>query len=321
MSRSSSNVSGLNIYDAIADNKRKTSFLVVGMSLLVGVVALAAGIIVGLPVGPALITAGVFTVISLIASWFIYRSSDKIILSISDAHEAKRQDYLDLYRSVENISIVAGIPMPKVYVINDTAPNAFATGRDPAHATVTVTTGLLQKMNKLELEGVIAHEISHIRNFDTRLMIMTAVVVGLIAVMTDVMLRYTWYGAGSRSRYKGKGEGAAGAIVVVVAILALILAPLAAKMIQLALSRQREYLADASGAMLTRYPEGLASALEKISDDKEPLEVATKGTAHLYICNPLKNQKSSLNNMFSTHPPLNERVTRLRAMADIVSKG
>jgi heat shock protein HtpX len=315
MSRSSSPTSSLNIYAAIEENRRKTALFIGAFVLLIGVISFAVGIVLGLPVAPSGIVALVFTGIALALALWIYRASDNIVLSISEAREAKRQEHLDLYRTVENIAIAAGIPAPKVYVINDTAPNAFATGRDPSHATVAVTTGLLQKLNKLELEGVVAHEISHIRNYDTRLMVMTAVFVGFIAVMTDVMLRYTWYGAGHRTRYKGKGEGSAGVILLVLAIIALVLAPIAAKLIQLAISRQREYLADASGALLTRYPAGLASALEKITKDKEPLEVATKGTAHLYIANPMKAQESAMNNLFATHPPIQERIARLQAMA------
>ncbi|MBM4406319.1 MAG: M48 family metallopeptidase [Chloroflexi bacterium] len=315
MSRSSSPTSSLNIYTAIEENRRKTALFIAAFVLLIGLIAFAVGIVLGLPVAPAGVVSLVLTAFALLLALWLYRASDRIVLGISEAREAKRQEHLELYRTVENISIAAGIPMPKVYIINDTAPNAFATGRDPAHASVAVTTGLLQKLSKLELEGVIAHEISHIRNFDTRLMVMVAVFVGFIAVLADVMLRYTWYGAGRRTRYKGKGEGSAGAVVLVLAIVALILAPIAAQVIQFAIARQREFLADASSALLTRYPAGLAGALEKITNDTEPLEVATKGTAHLYIANPIKGQESSMNNLFATHPPIKERVARLRAMA------
>jgi len=204
--------------------------------------------------------------------------------------------------------------MPKVYIIEDTAPNAFATGRDPQHAVVVVTSGLLQKLDKQELEGVIAHELSHVKNYDIRLMTIAVVLVGLVALMADFMLRFTWFGAGRRSGNRGKGEGAIGAVILLLAILAAIFAPLAAKLIQLAISRKREYLADADGALLTRYPDGLARALEKITADTEPLEVANKATAHLYIINPLHEHKSWANNLFSTHPPVEERIRRLRAM-------
>ncbi len=309
------------MYAAIAANKHATAVLIVGFVLLIGVVVLAVGIILGLPPEAAAIVAGVATVISLFLVWLIYRSSSDLVLSISEAKPADRKQYLELYRTVENMAIASGLPMPKVYIINDGSPNAMATGIDPKHASVAVTTGLLQKLDKLELEGVIAHEMSHIGNYDTRLMVVTAIFVGFIAIVVDVALRFTWYGAGSRRRYKGKGEGAGGAILLIVAIVALILAPIVARIMQMALSRQREYLADASGAMLTRYPEGLASALEKISRDKDPLDVSTKGTAHLYIAEPFKGQQSSLNSLFDTHPPIGERIKRLRAMAGTMGGG
>jgi heat shock protein HtpX len=204
--------------------------------------------------------------------------------------------------------------MPEVYVIEDGSPNAFATGRDPQHAAIAVTRGLLQKLDHLELEGVIAHELSHIGNYDIRLMTVVVVLVGLVALMADFMLRLTFFGAGSRSSNRGRNGGAAVLIIYGLALLAVILTPIAAQLIRFALSRQREYLADASGALLTRYPEGLARALEKISADPDPLEVANKATAHLYINDPLREHGSFLNNLFSTHPPIEERVRRLRAM-------
>jgi heat shock protein HtpX len=263
--------------------------------------------------------AGLAALVSLAVAWWAYRSGDSIVLRLSEARPATRESHTALYRTVENLCIGAGLPMPKVYVIDDGAPNAFATGRDPQHASIAVTTGLLQKMKPLELEGVIAHELSHIRNLDIRLMMMTAVLVGLIAVLVDVALRSTWFGAGSRRRYKGKGEDAGGMVLLIASIIIMVLAPIIAKLIQLAVSRQREYLADASGALLTRYPVGLADALEKISGDPDPLDVATKGTEHLYIVNPLKAHASSMNDLFSTHPPLEDRVARLRAMAGQVA--
>jgi heat shock protein HtpX len=216
---------------------------------------------------------------------------------------------------VENLCIGAGLPMPRVFVVEDSAPNAFATGRDPGSASVAATRGLLDKLDKRELEGVIAHELSHVGNYDVRLMTLLAVGVGLIALVADLMLRFTWYGAGARGSNRGRGGGAAGAIILIVALLFIILAPIVASVMRLAVSRRREYLADASGAMLCRNPDALADALEKISADPEPLETANKGTAHLYICNPLHEHQSFLNNLFSTHPPIAERVRLLRAMA------
>jgi heat shock protein HtpX len=225
-----------------------------------------------------------------------------------------KEEEPEYYRTVENLCIGAGLPMPRLYIIEDSAPNAFATGRDPNHAVICVTRGLLQKMDHLELEGVIAHELSHIGNYDIRLMTLVVVLVGIVALLADFMFRFTIWGAGGRSSNRGRSGGSAVIIIYAVALLAAILAPIAAQLIRLALSRQREYLADASGALLTRYPEGLASALEKISADKEPLEAANKATAHLYIVSPLLEHQSFLNNLFSTHPPIEERIRRLRSM-------
>ncbi|MBI4219656.1 MAG: M48 family metallopeptidase [Chloroflexi bacterium] len=303
------------MYAAISANRRRTFVLVLLFVLLAGLAVEAFGIVIGLPLYPASVVAGVASVLAVFAALWAYRTGDSLVLGVSGARPANREGHIELFRAVENLCIGAGVPMPRLYVIDDSAPNAFATGRDPSHASIAVTTGLLDKMERLELEGVLAHELSHIRNFDTRLMMMTAVMIGLIAIMVDVALRMTWFGAGTRRRYKGKGEDAGGAVLLVVAVVLLIAAPILAKLIQMALSREREYLADASGALLTRYPEGLARALGKIAADKEPLEVATKGTAHLYIANPLKGQESALNDLFSTHPAVESRIARLRAMA------
>ena len=300
----------MTIYDHIRTNRRRTWLLmflfVVFVAGVVELIALAlgGGYIAGII---ALILAGLFVTVS-------YYSASSLVLSISRAKEVKHDENPDLYHIVENLCIGSGLPMPKIYIIEDTAPNAFATGRDPQHATVVVTSGLLQKLDKLELEGVIAHELSHIGNYDVRLMTLVVVLVGLVALLADFMLLFTWFGAGRRPSNRGHGEGMAGAIILVAAVAAAILAPLAAQLIKLAISRSREYLADASAALLTRYPEGLARALEKIAADTEPLEVANKATAHLYIVNPLKGHKSWANNLFSTHPPIEERVRRLRAM-------
>lgn len=300
----------MTIYDHIRANKRRTWLLmflfVVFVAGVVELIALAlgGGYIAGIIV---LIVAGLFVT-------FSYYSASSLVLSISQAKEVKHDDNPDLYHVVENLCIGLGLPMPKIYIIDDTAPNAFATGRDPQHATVVVTSGLLQKLDKLELEGVIAHELSHVKNYDIRLMTLVVVLVGLVALLADFMLRFTWFGAGRRPINRGRGEGMAGAIILIAAIVAVILAPLVAELLRLAISRGREYLADASGALLTRYPEGLARALEKIDADTEPLEVANKATAHLYIANPLKGHESWANNLFSTHPPIKERIRRLRAM-------
>jgi len=298
------------IYTHIESAKRRTLLLmflfVLLVSAFVEVIALALGL--GYEAGIiALMLSGLFVLGS-------YYASAGLILAMSGAKPIAEADSKELYRTVENLCIGSGLPMPKIYIINDTALNAFATGRDPRHASIAVTRGLLQKLNKLELEGVIAHELSHIGNYDTRLMMVTVVLVGLIALLADVFLRFTWFGAGRRSSNRGRGEGMGGAIILLIALVMAVLAPISAQLIRLAISRRREYLADASGALLTRYPEGLASALEKISRDNEPLEVANKATASLFIANPLKGHESALNNLFSTHPPIEKRVAALRSM-------
>jgi heat shock protein HtpX len=246
-----------------------------------------------------------------------YYHSDSIALSIAHATEAPREQYIELHRLVENLAITAGILKPKIYIIQDDSPNAFATGRDPKHASLAVTTGLLSMMNKTELEGVIAHEMSHIGNYDIRLMTLIVVLVGVIVMASDLFLRWSWLGGGRRRSNDDNG-GQLQLILVVVAIALAILSPIIATIMQLAISRKREYLADASGALLTRYPEGLASALEKIEQDSLPLKEANKATAHLYLADPMRladNKKASwLGNLFNTHPPIEERIVRLRKM-------
>ncbi len=298
------------IYDRISQNRRST-FVLLGLFVLVlAGLSISAGILIGLPYPYAPILIVPVTIFAVIS----YYSSSSVALGISSAKEVTKEQEPELVRKVENLCIGAGLPMPKVYVIEDASPNAFATGRDPEHASIAVTRGLLDKLEPLELEGVLAHELSHIGNYDIRMMTLVVVFFGLTALMADLMFRLTFFGAGRRSGNRGKGGGGAMAIIYVIAIAGAILAPIAAQMIRFAVSRQREYLADASGALLTRHPEGLASALEKIAADPDPLEVANKATAHLYINNPLREHKSWLNNMFTTHPPIEERVKLLRAM-------
>ena len=237
--------------------------------------------------------------------------SDKIVLSISRAKEVDKKTNQQLYRIVENLSITAGLPMPKLYIILDQAPNAFATGRDPKHAVICVTQGLVDKLDKQELEGVIAHEFSHIGNYDIRLQTIIVILVGLVALLSDWFIYLRFFG--------GDDNNSSGWIFALIGIILALLSPLVASLIQLAISRKREFLADADGALLTRNPEGLATALEAISQDKEPLEVANKATAHLYITNPLKdhegNKKRKFSGLFDTHPPIEERVKALRNMA------
>jgi heat shock protein HtpX len=246
-----------------------------------------------------------------------YYSSDKIVLGISKARPVTKDEFPYLYNVVEGLAIAAGLPAPKCYVIDDTAPNAFAAGRKPETAVICVTTGLLEKLNRVELEGVIAHEMSHIRNYDVRLQTVVVVMAGVVALLSDWMLRSFMWGGGGRRRGRSKsGSGGADGILILVGLALAVLSPFIATVIQMAVSRKREFLADASGALLTRYPAGLASALRKISADPEPLEAANKATAHLYIVNPLKNVKggSGMNRLFTTHPPIAERIAALEKM-------
>lgn len=254
--------------------------------------------------GIALIITGVMNFIS-------YYFSDKIVLGISGAKPISQKDNPTLYRTVENLCLAAGLPTPKIYILEDTAPNAFATGRDPKHAAIAFTTGILQKLNKQELEGVTAHELSHVGNRDTLVMTVVSVLVGTIALLADWFLRSLWF-----SGRDNDSDSKNNALFMALALVAAILAPIVATMIQLAVSRRREYLADASGVLLTRFPEGLASALQKISSDREPLEAANRGTAHLYIINPLKGSEVAgfMAGLFNTHPPIQDRIKALREM-------
>jgi heat shock protein HtpX len=277
--------------------------------IVVAGAATAVGIVAGLPPG----LAPIVIVFVLLFVAFSYFGSDSVALNVAGARQVGEAEERDLYRLVENLCIGSGLPMPRVYVIEDQSMNAFATGRDPQHASVAVTRGLMNKLDRREMEGVLAHEISHIGNRDTLVMGVVVVLIGVLALMADLGLRLTWYGAGTRRSYSGKNSKGA-SIILIAALVFVILSPIIARLISFAVSRQREYLADASGALLTRYPEGLASALEKISGDTDPLDQATKATEHMYIVNPLRDHKSALNNLFSTHPPIEERIRLLRAM-------
>jgi len=243
-----------------------------------------------------------------------YYYSDRVVLAMSRARPVEKAEFPYLYNVVEGLALAAGIPAPKCYVIEDTAPNAFATGRNPEHSVVVVTTGLLEKLNRLELEGVVAHEMSHIRNYDVLLQTLTVVMVGVVALLSDWMRRSYWWGGMRRQGSDRERGGGAGGLIVALGLVLAVLSPLAAQLIRLAVSRRREFLADASGALLTRYPAGLASALRKIAADKEPLEAANKATAHLYIVNPLKDLGGAVNRLFSTHPPIEERIAALEKM-------
>ena len=294
----------MNIYSAISSNKNKTWLImflfVVFITTLVYVFSKAMGFSLGLA-GIALVIAGITSIGS-------YYYSDKLVLATTGAKEIKKSDYPKYYRTVENMCIAAGLSMPKVYIVEDASPNAFATRKNPKHAVVCATTGLLAMMDDAELEGVIAHELSHIKNYDIRLMGVVVVLVGFIAIISDLFIRATFY--------SNNDDNKASSIFLILAIVFAILSPIAATLIQLAVSRKREYLADASGALLTRYPEGLASALEKLAHDKTPPRVASNATAHLYIENPFDNKKvkNFFTGLFNTHPPLEERIKILRQM-------
>jgi len=296
---------GENMYNQIDENKRNTILLMAFFAVVITVLSWFLGeYMIGYGPG-GLFLGGIFAIAYGLISYFF--SSD-IVLAISGAREVKKEEYPYLFNIIDGLSIAAGIPKPKAYIIDDTALNAFATGRDPEHGIVVFTTGILQKLNRQELEGVVAHEMSHIKNYDIRLQTIITVLIGVTALLSDILLRSALWGRNNRE------SGRAGAIMLVTGIVLAVLTPIIAQIIRLAISRQREYLADASGAMLTRNPDGLASALEKIGRDTEVLEAANKATAHLYIDNPLKNRHSFFDNLFSTHPPIPDRVARLRKM-------
>lgn len=256
---------------------------------------------------------GIALIFSGLISLGSYYYGDRLVLSMSGAHPADRKKDFDLWTVSENLAIASGIPKPKVYIIEDSAPNAFATGRDPHHAVICATRGLLDKLNRSELEGVISHELSHIQNYDTRLMAVVSILVGSVAFLSDWFMRTLWWGGHARSR---EDRGGGKSLILLLGIIFAILSPLIATIIQLAISRRREFLADASGVLLTRNPQGLALALSKISADREVLEAATNATAHLYIVNPFKGKNfgSWFASLFDTHPPIEERIKILRSM-------
>lgn len=297
------------MYEQITRNKWKSFFLVLFFLVLIFILTWVFGELTDF--GPyALILAVVIAVLMTFGSYY---ASDKIVLAISRAKPVKKEDYPYLYNVVEGLAIAAGLPKPRCYIIDDTAPNAFASGRNPKNSVVVVTSGLLEKLNRAELEGVIAHEMAHIKNYDVLVQTLAVVMVGVIALLSDWILRSFFWGRGKR-KTSSKGGGNAAAVFVLVGILLAVFSPLIAQLLRLAISRKREFLADANGALLTRYPPGLASALRKLAADREPLEAANKATAHLYIINPLKDIKGKANKLFSTHPPVEERIAALEKM-------
>ncbi len=308
----------VNVFAAVESNKRKSAVVVMGF--IVFVVAASYFITKALAgyygyqssgfelTGFALIFSGVMSLVS-------YYASDKIVLAMSGARPADPRSDRLFYTVTENLSLAAGIPMPKLYIINDTALNAFATGRDPKHAAVCATSGLLAQLNRTELEGVVGHELSHVINYDTRLMSIVSILVGSLTLLGDWFFRSMWFGGG-RSRDDDRRES--GQIFIVVGLIFAIISPIIAQLIQLAISRRREFLADASSVKLTRQPSGLISALRKLNQDREPLEVANKATAHLYIVNPFKGIHGQLDQfakLFNTHPPISDRIAALESMS------
>ena len=301
-------------YTQVSSNKFKTWLIMFLFTLFIAVVAYVFTYALGYSQTEAFGFITIFLILALIMNFASFYFSDSIILAISQAHQITKNEAPELFRVVENLSIATGLPMPRVYIIEDSATNAFATGRDPGHSALVFTTGILQKLNRLELEGVAAHELSHVKNYDIRVMAVVTILVGLVALLADMFFRMMWWGGGRRRDDNSNGTQS---IFILLAFILAILSPIIAQLIQLAVSRQREFLADASAAVLTRNPDSLADALLKISADKEPLEVANKGTAHLYIANPLKNKHGGVgwfSGLFNTHPPVEERIRRLREM-------
>ncbi len=301
-------------YSQIAANRRNSVLLALVLTVLLGVLGFVIGYgLTGYLVGGAAAT-GIAVAIAMLLALGSYFGGDSLVLAASSAKEIQEGQAPQLFNVVRELAIAAGIPMPKVFVIDDTAPNAFATGRDPKHASIAITTGLLEKLNREELQGVIGHELSHVRNYDIRFTLLVGVMVGGIALLADFFLRFTFWGGGRRSRSDREGGGGLQVIVFVIAIVLAILAPIAARFVQMAVSRQREYLADASSVELTRNPRGLEGALEKIAMDQEVLEAANRATQHLYFTNPIKKFEARSSSLMATHPPIIDRINRLRAL-------
>jgi heat shock protein HtpX len=298
-----------------SDNRRNSVLLIVIVTAILAALGFAIGYgTTGAVEGAFGVTTGAI-ILAMLLSVGSYFAGDQLVLATSGAKEVSEKTAPQLMNVVREMSISAGVPMPKVYVIDDTAPNAFATGRDPNHASVAITTGLLQKLDREELQGVMGHELSHLQNFDSRFGLLVAVLVGSIALLADFFLRFTFWGGGRRGGGdRDKGGGGLVSIVYILAIVLAIIAPFIARLVQLAVSRQREYLADASSVELTRNPAGIQRALAKIASDKEVLEVANRATQHLYFTNPIKKFEERSSSMFSTHPNVVDRINRLRQL-------
>ena len=296
-------------YQLVAQNKRRSWYVITGF--VVVVTALGWLLVTAAGYDPAfVIIVGIASSLgSLLSYWF----SDKIVLGISGARPATREEFFDFYTVAENLAVSQQLPVPKLFVIDDTAMNAFATGRDPQHAVICATTGLLKRLSRAEVEGVIAHELAHVRNFDIRLMSLVSVLVGFVVLLADWMLRSVAWGRRDRD-----SDSKSGPILMIIALVAAILTPIVAQLIQLAISRSREFVADADAVAMTKNPQGMISALENLGQDREPLEAANKATAHLYIISPLNNltkeSRGIFANLFSTHPALSDRIAALRSL-------
>ncbi len=301
-------------YDQIAANRRNSFLMAALVVVLLALLGFAIGFAIsGEPAG-GVVAIAVALVVGGLAAVGTYFGGDSLVLAVSGAKEVDEGSAPQFLNVVREMAIAANVPMPRVYLIDDSAPNAFATGRDPGHASVAVTTGLLEKLDREELQGVIGHELSHVRNYDIRFSLVVGVMVGVIAILADFFLRFTFWGGAGRSRDRDSGGGGAQAVIFILAIVLAILAPIISRFIQLAVSRQREYLADASAIDLTRNPYGLERALAKISGDPEVLEVANRGTQHMYFTNPIKRFEQRSSNLMSTHPAILDRINRLREL-------
>jgi heat shock protein HtpX len=302
-------------YNQISANKRNSFLLTLVIVILFALLGFSIGYAIGGDVVSALVVMGITLTVGAALGAGSYYKGDSLVLAVSGAKEVDATSAPQLMNVIQELSIAANVPMPKVYVIDDTAPNAFATGRDPEHASVAITTGLLQKLDREELQGVMAHELSHVRNFDIRFALIVGVLVGSIALLADFFLRFTFWGGARRSQSNREGgSGGLQAILFVVAIVLAILAPIVSRFVQLAINRQREYLADASSVGLTRNPYGLERALAKSSADTEVLEVANRATQHMYFTNPIKKFEERSSGLFSTHPATVDRINRLREL-------
>jgi heat shock protein HtpX len=301
-------------YDQISANRRNSFLLALVVIVLLSALGFSIGYALTGSAGGGIATTIIAVVIGTLAALGSYYAGDRLVLAASQAKEVDETSAPQLTNVVREMAIAANVPMPRVYLIDDSAPNAFATGRDPQHASVAITTGLLQKLDREELQGVIGHEMSHVRNFDIRFSLIVGVLVGSVALLSDFFLRWTWFGGGGRRDRDRGGGGGLQAVMMILAIVLAILAPIAARLVQLAVSRQREYLADASSVELTRNPYGIERALAKISTDQEVLEVANRATQHLYFTNPIKKFEERSSSLFSTHPAIVDRINRLREL-------